>query len=587
MLKPWEGPEKLLSELTQAEDYRDKHIAHLPKIIKAIHGSGYCQGQGKQQELLENHYAEYLSLVLPRLVYDNPRVRVRSRRPASQGSAAKAMQHAINRWVRDTHYYDHLQAVAQDLLMGFGISMVVSEPSPFFERNEEYDIRLPRVYRIDQSRFVLDPLATTWADAKWYGHSVIVDKNTLLQEAEEHPEEYDRAAIEQLNGMQIEDIPERQGRESGLERDELLVYEIWAPGEELKDGQGPEKGYNGVVYTVIKGAGESGDDQKWIRKPFEYYGPASGRYVMHGAYRVPGSPWPLSPMQMVKAQVEELDAHVKASSRSARKYKRIIMVGSSEIAKKIKNTEHDLVVTVPTFTKDEVHSVEIGGLTDQMVQYLAIARDRLDRNSGINDAQRGNVTGTGTATENSIASDASTVRLSYLKQRFAQGVIEELKAIGWHMYHDERVIMPLGEEGAEAMGVDGDAFYAGGVGAEERAAGLSYNDLELEIEPFSLERTSDPLYQRNVAMFAQFVLGALPAAQAAPAAVMKIFNLYGQSLNLPDAGEIIDELSAAFGQVPDAGMPGTDPAAAAGGGPAVPPMTRSIGAGLGAAMGAG
>ena len=69
-------PGNLLEEVLAAERLRDKHIDAFKEQVERFHGPWF-NNSSTGEYVGENHYFEYLSLMVPRMVFDNPRVRVR------------------------------------------------------------------------------------------------------------------------------------------------------------------------------------------------------------------------------------------------------------------------------------------------------------------------------------------------------------------------------------------------------------------------------------------------------------------------------------------------------------------------------
>ena len=49
----------------------------------------------------ENAFYEFIRLTTGRIIFDNPKFRVKTRRLGSQREVAKAIQYGLNRWARD------------------------------------------------------------------------------------------------------------------------------------------------------------------------------------------------------------------------------------------------------------------------------------------------------------------------------------------------------------------------------------------------------------------------------------------------------------------------------------------------------
>jgi hypothetical protein len=258
---------------------------------------------------------------------------------------------------------------------------------------------------------------------------------------------------------------------------------------------------------------------------------------MFGAYYVPDGPFPLSPIMATTGQVNELNDHVRSASASAARYKRLVLVDSKnkKLVQDVKSQPHDFVVPVEGLDKDAVVQLELGGITNQQVSYIQMARERLDRNSGIHDAMRGNVTGNATATEVSIAEGSSTIRLAYIKNQFQEAVRKSLKAVGWYLHNDDRVSFPLGADAAASSGVE-EPWFVGGSSPDS-----PYSDLELEIESYSMERTTEALQQRRAMEAFQIIANVASAMPQMPFVNWNsLLDKMGDALNMPDLSGLVD-----------------------------------------------
>jgi hypothetical protein len=563
--------QNLISEIRSAERLRDAHIKSMGEQVEKFHGPWYKQGSANAEYAPENHYYEYISLMIPRLVYDNPRVRVKTRRPGSQADVAEATRHALNRWVRDTGLSDMLIKTATDMLFNFGIVLTTEAVNKGVSSDKDVQGEgkpmWPTCSRVPQNRFVIDPAATSLEDARYMGHKWIRDKEDLLKMAKDNPGDgWNEDVIKELA---VSSDPESLGRERQHvpDRDEVVCYEIWVPEVELPESLGPDEGFHGTIYTLaINTNPEDGEDKAgFVRKPRPYYGPRWGPYTMFGVYHIPNSIYPLSPLAAIEGQIQDLNTHTTAMSASAENYKKLILVDDTDpkFIQRVKDARDSFVIPVSGLDRARVMAAEIGGITQQQILYTETAKERLERNSGISDAQRGNVTGSGTATEHSIATEASSIRLAYVRRQWAQAVTSLLKTAAWFFYYDDRVIMPLGEEGQQALGVD-DPWLQGG--NHDRESGATFDDLELEIEPFSMERTTEGQYQRRVLEMYQIVMQLAPAIPQMPHVNWKtLMSRLADALNLPEMRDIInvDVASMMGGMQAGAGEsePGTGTAA--------------------------
>ncbi len=482
--------ENLWLEIKAAERFRDNHLTQVQNMIDYYAGSAY-RGDGSI-DWSENHMFEYIRLNTSKVVFDNPKVRIRSRRPASQGQVAVALQHGLNRNIRDTNLRRLLKRVFVSQCFSWDCVQTVIEPQNWMDPRTGETYQWPQSYQIENKRFFFDPLCRWFGGARYAGHKYVRDKEDILSEAREFPDK--GWIVGNINEIAADSGVDELGRKSGVQQDlrrkELVLYEIWVPEVELDD---PDKGFNGALYTIAVAPNEKGEgNTAYVREPRPFYGPRWGPYTLYGVYPVPNDPWPLSPFVAVRAQMEQLNNIVSAANRSIESYKKIIICSADnpDLYKKLKNTPDMFVVPVRGFQKDQVVEVELGGITKQHVEQIQLALDRMDRNSGIDEAHRGNVGSRSTATEIAVADEAAKGAISYVQQEFQDATIQMLETRCWYMYHDDRVSFPLGEAAIMDLQMGEPWFEGGRVGSEREFA---YDDIELSIEAFSMERMSEAL----------------------------------------------------------------------------------------------
>lgn len=559
-------PENLSAEVTASIDLRKPSISAYERIKV-----GYARSrQGDKPmdgTLPENPAYEYLSLMIPTIAFDNPRVRVKTRRPGRQKPVAKAMELGINRWVVDTQYRSHSVRMAYDMAMFMGASIVTETAQDRYGHGAEDEAALPTwpvVDRIPPHRFAMDPLASHWHEARWLGHMVIWDKDDLLEEAKEPDSGWDAEMVRQLaeeTGLKDAGRP-NDAANRAPKRGEVVCWEVWVPEYTEKGWPGPDEGFHGGIFTVVLGQApkdgqEAQKDGKtktselaWVRKPRPFYGPRWGPYTVYGAYHEPDSPTPLAPLMAVAAQMEDLNDHARSVARSSTMYKRGVIIDSPDkkLINNIKSTPDGYVFSGAGVEPDNIIQFEIGGVTEQQLNQFGIVKSRLDRMLAMADAQRGAVTGKGTATENTIADEASGKRLAFLKQQFTDATARELRTIAWFMYHDDRVVFPLGEDAAQELGAPPQAdlhFHGGDVtddgGSTERGSGATFDDLELDIEPYSMEHTSEGVLQTRMLQGVQMVTELLPMVREYPEVQWRdVFAQVGDALNNPSMQDWVD-----------------------------------------------
>lgn len=532
----------LQREIDAAEDFRDRHITEWRRLIERYHGPAFKPGADSEDDP-ENFVHEYVALLLPRIIHDSPKIRVKSARPVTQGQTAPLMQVAMNRWVKMTKMRRTLERIAVDMLLGFGIGMVVNEPRKGYRASDDADPFLPRLYRISPDRFFIDPAATNPEDARYMGHCWTIDKEDLLAMADAQ-DGWNRDVIEAMGSNS--GIDELRGdldtRIDIPDRKELVLYEVWVP--EVRDASVEALDmaaggglFNGTIYTVLKGQSSNGKaTYEFAREPRPYWGPRSGPYTIFGVYTVPDDPYPLSPILALVPQMDDVNAHLRAMRYSASAYKRIVAVDSRnpKLAQDIRDKDDLFVVMVDGLDPTNVVPLEVGGITQQQVAYSQQAQDRLDRVSGIHDAMRGNITGQPTATEIAIAESSSGLRMAHLKKQYQEAVNDALLTAAWYLFHDQKVMFPLGQDGVAVMGEAEPIF-------SPMVLQGTFDDLELEIEAMSMERVSEAVMQRRAIELLQVIGNISQSVMAAPHVKWReVMSLVGDALNIPTLGDLID-----------------------------------------------
>lgn len=406
----------------------------------------------------ENHTFEWLSLVLPKVIYSNPRVRVSGRFSGVDEDIASRMTAGINHTLRMQKGHRHLKDLFVNMSAGFAVGQVriAAMPTSGMSTRERaalaFKPMMPMIDRIPPHRFIYDSDADDFERMRFMGHMWRADKEDLLDS-----DEYDR---EQVQKMVIGEGKERYHQKRKMrdgkkeEIEEVFGYDIWVPEAEIPDKEKRESGkYHGMIFTVAVSATSEGQSEPvHLRKPVPYYGPASGPYHLFDSYPVPDMPLPLAPLAATWDQVKELNNHAKSASKSAINWKKIVVVGDNnqKTAQVITDTTHGHVVNVDG-TLDNVKEMEFGGLSDMQLDMVAFMRERRDRSTGLSDQSRGPLSaGSASASATLIADNANMrdARLSFLEQQFHEGVIALLEKMAWFLYNNEFVAFRMDREAA-------------------------------------------------------------------------------------------------------------------------------------------
>lgn len=525
-------PNDIYEEIRHAEADRDDHLKTFEEQVALYHGRAW---KNSEVSAHENHSYEMASLLLPKLSYDNPACNVRSMLNTDDAEAAAAViEQGLATWIRRTRYRTLGSRLALDELFNFS-ALAVQRVGSTRKLEPFGSVHLPGAKRIPQRMFGMDGLAHTAEESRFFFRKWFVDKEDLKRIAR-GSEEWNEAAIDEL----VEDAGLPNEWSKAPKRKQVALYDVWMRGRAADGGELPE-GYSGTMLTVGAVRTTTGQTGELIRKPHNHWGHSDGPFVVGGCYSVPDSPWPLGMLSATYEQTKELNRQCARMAEEMDAYKRLALVDAmdTQLAKDIATQGNLFVIPVANLGSNKVIQLEVGGTTEQRVAYVQLLRDRLDRNSGMTDAQRGNVTGQGTATELNLAADAATARNAYIARQRADAATQCLERIAWYLFHDKQVVFTLDREAIEKlkdMGMGDVRVFRGGM-----FENVQFEDLELEISPYSMERVNEVVGQQRALQKLDMLLKAAPVMLQTPQIDWKKpLSSLGQAMNDPTYGEILD-----------------------------------------------
>jgi hypothetical protein len=539
---------EIWESIRAGEAKRDEMLESWKEQIEAYHGFKFRSADGAHGEP-ENTAYEYLSSIVPRMVWNNPRVRIDTRRPTAQRDVAEAIEWGINRWIRDVDLKTTLQEIAVDYIFKWGVAMVSLEPRKDNSARENEDPPMwPSITRISLRDFGWDPNAPSFKKARMMWHRYLIDKEDLVKIAKEGKDEgWNLEAVEGLAaGAGVDEV--QVNTRFARPRKEIVVHEVWFP--ELEDEERTRaEGFNGMIYTLAQGQHAAGltNDPSFIREPRPFFGPRWGPYTLFGVYTVPDVAEPLGPLTAIAAQNEQLNRQARALDRANEKFKQLVFVAGDDpdLQTQIKEGKDQFVFPCRNVedVRAEIASLPIGGAHPIQYEAYQLLKERVNRALGLDEVNRGNISGEGTATEVTAAVAASENRLGYIVSQFAKGAEQAIRTVAWYLYHDDEVVFPLGPDALEAFQPpDGsDLWFKGGTEAE--GSGATFDDLELEIDVYSMEKTSEVQLRRKSAFQLELMttLGPLlPQLEAVGWNTRKVLKALGEAENIPDLDDKVD-----------------------------------------------
>lgn len=508
-------PQNLLLEIDSAVRLRDHHVTRAREIIRGYVGYDFDAGRDYGSPSPENHAFEYMTLMLGRLVADNPAIAVRA--PFAQFEwVADALEDAANQWIVRNNIQSIIEGIVAEALICYGVGMVSFEVDPAAPVTANGTRRMRPVFaHIPFWRYFRDYRGCNGIPQRFEGHVWVRDKADL-----ENDERYDPAMVEKL--MVDAGLSDAGERDSSPTRKEVVGYEVWVPDAKLPPGLDPQK-YHGMVYTLgttaLGGAdpndGRIRDGKRvsgYLREPQPFYGPASGPYKLFGGWPVPGSPYRLAPLMATKEQAEEHNAHMNAITHSALQRKTVIITNSANTGLKntLKNSRDGYVYGVKGYQSGQFDQIEIGGPTKEQLDYADRVKQRLDNNLGMSDAQRGNPKVGVTATADQISANSSNIRTDSYQTSIKNATADVMRNVCWYMFQSEFFVTRLSAEFAKKYQLQDPRFSGGDHPMTED---LTADDLlsSLNIQPYSMERV-DPVTMQG--RMQQLVPLAISIAQA-------------------------------------------------------------------------
>lgn len=505
----------MLQECDAAVYHRDKHIKDNKKeLLEIFHGSHYRTDSRPGRESPENYPFSFVANVQPRLVFDNPKVNCTSTNVSVPKKTVQHLGRAINQWIKYADFVKVLDACATDGLLMWSTVLTTFEVDPLDSAlpNSQMKRMIPKVSIIENHRYFRDPSSTPATPPRFEGHIWVRDLSDV-EKMEDVDQEALGALVADMDIQLLKRPNALQGSSSttGPSRKEILAYEFWVP--ECNDYRTDPKMQNGTIYTLAIGQSVAADGgrtrvgkARYLRDPRPFFGPPWGPYSMLGFYDVPENTYPLSPVAVCFQQMEELNAHASAVANAASRMKNLVFVDAAHdtLQAAVMNSADGTVIGIPGLTQEQVVDVTIGGPAKEQYEYVQVLRERLDRNIGIDDAQRGELNPQVTATATNVAYQSMSVRMDYLKKRFTEFTKRILNSVGWYAWNSNNFVMFLAPEDADELQMKKPAFLGGPQQGEEH---VPYDQAALDLEPYSMIKVDEGVLaqevQETIALIAQ------------------------------------------------------------------------------------
>jgi hypothetical protein len=440
------SPRNMRDELESGGQLLKKHLGYGDELVADFVGSDYREDMGPDIESHENHCHEVVANTLPHLLWDNPKVDMRSGATTFQRLLIRGLTAATNRWIESIDLSDPCGLAILDSFFWFGCTLTTMAPVPGHEDNYPGNL-LPRVTRISPRRVRVDPQALTLRQARWISHMWVRDKQDLLKaKNRDGTPRFDQRAVKALktDTMMEEAFPDHSKDARGVTRESVVGFEVWVP-------------EHGLILTIGYD-GENG--ATFLRKPRRAVCPPWGPYTFWGIYHVPDQIYPLPLLSVTKGLVAELNAHIDQASTQADQARSFTLANATndKMVAALKAAEHGSIQAVPGFDSSQVEQVTIDGPSKESLDYIDRLRSRVDRKSGITQTIAGNITGA-TKGEVDSADARADVRLAFQKRQTRKCMTWQIKTGAWFLANSPNVKMLITltdqEAGASSMSMGG------------------------------------------------------------------------------------------------------------------------------------
>lgn len=502
----YESPANMLKECQSAEAHAKKHLAAFPDIVQIMVGSYYRDDMKPLTPSSENYPYSYLANVKPRLIFNNPRFNCTQETSSLDSKQMISMSKFANAWAVKEKLQAALSPWLTNALLMRGVILTTFEDVDGDEDlpGDQMRRKMPRCHVIEMHRYFRDPVSTPAVKPRYKVHVWVRDLEDVKK-----MKGVNKAAVKNLiPDIDLEKLQrpnQRQGVSDMPSRFEVIAYEMWVPEcNDYRTGDG--RGQHGTIFTIAVGQkiSDGGKVDRYNKNvgylfpPRPYYGPKWGPYTELEFIGVPGQTYGTSPVCVVMQQVEEVNAHLAATADAAARMKHLIFVDAANDTLQVatQNSPDGSVIAIPNITKDSIIPALIGGPAPEQYQYNEVARNRLDRNLGMDSAQRGEPVSGDTATATNVAYETLNIRMNDLKRITAQAVKQIVNTAAWYAWESNNVVMKLGGNDAAEMGFKSGAAFMGGPQGGETLP--EYDDSALELEPYSMEAVDEEKLAQQV-----------------------------------------------------------------------------------------
>jgi hypothetical protein len=487
----WDDPHHLWSEVDLGAKQRDAWLSGIDSQIARMTGGRWANGAATREpegEIdPENPIYEHMATWIAEIGGACPRAYIESDHPQAQATEIDLVRDALEYCLRlpAINATGVIRQAKQDALFGFGVLRMTVSPMrglfPGQKDGKQPDVAwLPRMYRYSPRSYAQDALAETPEAVMFRALRRVRLVEDIIAASEAGEEEgWNIKRLESLRGTG----GSGRDRMRVTDRGEIAYYDVYVPGFDLPESEGPSKGYNGTWFTLAEGLPD-----EWLRDPYPAYGPVGGSISVYDFYGIPDSALGLAPFMAGESSMRDLGDQGRLLNRALARQKVIALVakGERQLAETIAHAADGSVhIAGVDDLANKVKEVQLGAKVEARLATRDIARQRVEILMGMPASSRGQVSGVGTATEEMHAMQGYERRMGFPKQRMGECDEATLRIFAWYLYHGyvdekgrQRVRMPLPPSKSRPEGIGYEAGSTGGV--------LGFDNLRLRIQPYSM-----------------------------------------------------------------------------------------------------
>jgi hypothetical protein len=504
------------------DPFRRARLKFMYQMVGRFYMQGPKFGDESRKSAPLNMLHTAITTLVPNLVFNNPKVKVRSNTVAFR-PYGDMLELATNYLQSEIGLRMTLRKCITDaaFLAGFIKTGIAAANTQLNVGHESFPLGQPYADRIDPDDMILDPWARDWDEQQFVGNRFRADLDELLElglydndELVKASRAYDDDADKRVSGL----ADQHSASDQRDVRRFIDLCEIWLPKENL-------------IVTIPYNKSMAYD--KFLRIA-DYDGPRKGPYHMLGFTYVSDNVLPCAPASIW------YDLHILGNriarklARQAERMKRVLAYQSSAEEDAAAVADADDGETVRVEDVNAIKEVAYGGAGEDTYRYMDWVQKKFSEQAGSIDLLSGTGTNSPTATQAEMLQANTSVRLGDMQSLVYHFTAEVCRDLAYYLHTDPLIELPLIRRQG---GVEQDVVYT-----PEMRQGDFFN-YTFSVQPYSMARP-DPNMQVRRKM--EFATNVIPAAAQAAAMLGPGFDVGGflsriaLDVGIEDADEFIN-----------------------------------------------